>query len=300
MDEKGQILFLKKALRAEIAAFCRGGAGTWKEAISDTVNDIRARRWQAVFFGGTLRSLLWSRVRESAPGRPRDIDIVTQGARLSDLEIAFKPYIVRNTRFGGLKLERVGSHAGLQKWEFDIWPLEETHAIKESGRRFPMFRDLPETTFFNVESIAVDVWARRGTGRRIFSKDDQFFKGIINRTIEVNNWSNPFPELCVVRALVMASQLEWKIGPKLLRFLGEYGLRMSQADFERIQEAHYGLVRLQGGAFKRAMEGVADAIDRNEKNAVELVLPSRLALWPEDEDHAHRLWITSVATAGKR
>src|ERR1035437_1078187 len=300
MDEKLQILFLKKALRAEIAAFCRSGGGTWKEAISETVRHIRGQKWDAVFFGGTLRSLLWSRVKENAPGRPRDIDIVMHGARISELERVFEPYIKRHTRFGGLKLSRSGLRPGSERWEFDIWPLEETYAIKESGKKFPAFRDLPETTFFNVESIAVDVWAKKGRGRKIYSKDDQFFKGIINRTIEVNNERNPYPGLCVVRALVMASQLEWKIGHRLLRFLYEHGVQMSEKDFEQIQEEHYGLVRLRGGVFKKAMEGVLDAINRDEKGAVELVLPSRLALWPEDEDHAHRLWIRSVSNVAKK
>lgn len=299
MGEKAQILFLKNVLKAEIAAFCRSSSNPWKEAVSATVNDIRQKQWQAVFFGGTLRSLLWSRVRENVPGRPRDVDIVTEGARLDDLEKLFRPYIVRHTRFGGLKLERVGSLVGSRKWEFDIWPLEETFALKESGKKFPNFRNLPETTFFNVESIAVDIWARRGSERRVFSKDDQFFKGIIQRTLEVNKVENPFPDLCVVRALVMAAQLEWKIGPKLLQFLGDFGLQMSATQFETIQETHYGAVRLQRGEFKRAMEKVTDVLNRGVKEPVELMLPSRLALWPEDEEHANRLWIRSVIAAGK-
>lgn len=300
MDEKEQILFLKNALRKEISNFCRVGGGIGKEAISDTVQDIRKHKWDAVFFGGTLRSLLWSRVKEDSPGLPRDIDIVTRGASYSDLEKVFQPYIRRRTRFGGLKLLRSGSTARSREWEFDIWPLEETYAIKESGKKYPTFRDLPETTFFNVESIAVDVWSKKGRSRNIYSKDDQFFKGVINRTIEIINEDNPFPELCVVRSLVMASHLEWKVGPRLLRYLFNHGVQLSVVDFERIQEEHYGAVKLGGSVFKRAMEGVVDAIDREVKVAVELVLPSRLALWPEDEDHAHRLWIRSVASISKK
>src|SRR4051812_48642791 len=61
---------------------------------------------------------------------------------------------------------------------------------------------LPETTFFNLEAIAVDVWPQIGKARSIYSGDDQFFEGIITRTLELNRPENPFPGLCIVRSLV--------------------------------------------------------------------------------------------------
>jgi len=290
MDEEKKIGFLKKTLRAEVAAFCRNDGSPWKEAVVLTVEEIREKKWRAVFFGGTLRSLLWARVNEKSPGRPRDIDIVMQGVPLSELKKQFGPYVDRYTRFGGLKLSRGGFSQSNIKWQFDIWPLEETYALKHFGKKIPSFEDLPDTTFFNVEAVAVEVWPREGRARRIYSKDDQFFRGLINRTIEVNREETPYPELCVARALVMAAQLDWKVGPRLLRFMGLHGARMSAVDFEDVQLTHYGSVRCSGAFFKKAMERVESALDQQWAEPIELKLHSRLTLWPEDEDHAHRLW----------
>jgi hypothetical protein len=227
MADRVQIELLKKLLREEVASFCRQDEGSWRKSIADTISEIREQKWNAVFFGGTLRSLLLSRLNNNEPGRPRDIDIVMSGASLEEMRSSFEPYISRQTRFGGLQLKRVN-------WQFDVWPLKETFALKEQGVQAPTFSDLPYTTFFNVEAVAVEIWPKRGHPRRIFSGDDQFFQGITTRTIELNREENPFPKLCVVRALVMAANLQWKVGPRLLAYLGKHGEAMSPADFETI------------------------------------------------------------------
>ena len=282
MDKSKQIELLKRLLRDEVASFCRHNDADWKKAISETIDEIKERNWGAVFFGGTLRSLLLSRLSHNEPGRPRDIDIVMNGASLDELRSSFEPFISRQTRFGGLQLKRVN-------WQFDVWPLRETFALKERGVESPTFADLPTTTFFNVEAVAVEVWPQRGHPRRVFSTDDQFFRGIIDRTIEINQEENPFPELCVVRAFVMAANLQWKVGPRLLSYLGMHGDTMSPLDFESIQEKHYGKVQWRGSLFEKAMEEVRSAIQSNVTGAVELTLPGQLTLWPEDEVYQHRI-----------
>lgn len=287
MAENQQIELLKKLLRDEVAAFCRHDDADWKKSISETIDEIKERNWGAVFFGGTLRSLLLSRLSHNEPGRPRDIDIVMNGASLDDLRNSFAPYISRQTRFGGLQLKRVN-------WQFDVWPLRDTFTFKERGVESPTFADLPTTTFFNIEAIAVEVWPQRGHPRRVFSTDDQFFRGIIDRTIEINQKENPFPELCVVRALVMAANLQWKVGPRLLSYLGMHGDTMSPLDFEAIQEKHYGRVQWRGSLFEKAMEEVHSAIQRRLTGAVELSLPGQLTLWPEDDVHQQRIHLRTL------
>src|SRR4051812_33596975 len=117
MADDIQIELLKKLLRDEVASFCRNqDNSSWRKSILDTIKEIRERNWSAVFFGGTLRSLLLSRLNENEPGRPRDIDIVMSSATLEDLRSSFEPFISRQTRFGGLQLKRVN-------WQFDVWPL---------------------------------------------------------------------------------------------------------------------------------------------------------------------------------
>ncbi|MDQ8183952.1 hypothetical protein QEH53_00050 [Pelagicoccus sp. SDUM812002] len=290
MDSNVQIERLKKLLREEVASFCRQDNNSWRKSVSETISEIRERKWNAVFFGGTLRSLLISRLNENKPGRPRDIDIVMCGASLEDMRSSFKPYISRQTRFGGLQLKRVN-------WQFDVWPLKETFALRERKMEFPKFSDLPSTTFFNVEAIAVEIWPKPGRSRRIFSGDDQFFTGITTRTIEINHEANPYPQLCVVRALVMAAKLQWKIGPRLLVYLGEHGDTMSPKDFEAIQEKHYERILWPGSYFEKAMKEVRRAIERRETEAVELSLPGQLTLWPEDEVYHQRIHLRTLKAA---
>jgi hypothetical protein len=287
MDDGLQIGLLKKLLLKEVSSFCRNDKRRWKQPISATISEVREQNWEAVFFGGTLRSLLLSRLKSNSPGRPRDIDIVLNGATLNDLRQTFKTSISRETRFGGLQLKRVA-------WQFDVWPLNETYAFKEESAPSPSFEDLPSTTFFNVEAIAVEVWPKPGLSRRVFSGDDQFFHGVLDRTIEVNRLQNPFPELCVVRSIVMAANLAWKVGPRLLRYLAEYGGSMSSSDFENIQKKHYGGIQWPSLVFESAIKEIKRVLDQNPQGSVELPLPKQLTFWQEEEQYRQRIRLRTM------
>src|SRR5436190_7107253 len=90
----------------------------WKEPILEVLDRLRNSNARAVLFGGTLRSLLVSRVFERRFGRPRDVDVVIAGVPLSELEERFRELLKRRTRFGGLHLRR-------GTWQFDVWPVGE-------------------------------------------------------------------------------------------------------------------------------------------------------------------------------
>ena len=153
---------------------------------------------------------------------------------------------------------------------------------------------MPATTFLNVEAVAVEIWPQSRHPRRIFSGDDQFFRGVINRTIEINREQNPFPELCVVRALVMVANLRWKVGPRLMSYLEMHGGMMSPLDFEDIQKKHYGKIQWPGTFFEKAMIEIHLAIRRNEIGAVELTLPGQLTLWPEDDVYQQHIHLRTL------
>lgn len=290
MATASQINDLKRQLRHEVSLFCRHNNRRWKQAIATTVDEIREGHWPAVFFGGTLRSLLLSRLTHNVLGRPRDIDIVIRDTRLPDLQQQFEKYVARRTRFGGLQLQRVG-------WQFDVWPLQETHALKEAGLSHPDFHDLPRSTFFNLEAVAVDVLSRAGRPRTIYSADDQFFRGVIERVIEINREENPFPGLCVVRAIVLAGNLKWKVGPRLLRYLARVGSGMTEDEFTHIQVKHYGAAQWPVSVFSHAIEYARLHAERGDERPVELPLPKQLTFWPEEE----RPWptIRLAVTSGR-
>ena len=263
MAKENPVELLKAMLRAEVDSFCRRQDAP-REAVAEITEVIRRNGWRAVLFGGTLRSLLVSRFVHQRAGRPRDVDIVIQGPQLKILRQLFAKLITRETRFGGLQLRQA-------EWLFDVWPLDRTWAIVEDKVRLPSFAYLPRTTFLNVEAVAVDVWPTTpGQEREIYSGDDQFFRAIIDRVVEVNRIENPFPQLCVVRSLVMTHDLGFRMGPKLARYIADHGPTIPDDEMERIQEKHYGLIRVPGTLLREWIRSVCNSLDAGTERDLRL------------------------------
>jgi hypothetical protein len=281
MAEEMTVGLLKAMLREEVDSFCRRQETPW-EAVSEILETIRLHKWRAVLFGGTLRSLLISRLVHRKARRPRDVDIVIQGPPLEILRHLFEKLITRETRFGGLQLRRA-------VWLFDVWPLERTWAIVEDGVGQPSFSDLPRTTFLNVEAVAVDVWPTPGLEREIYSGDDQFFRAIIDRVVEVNRLENPFPQLCVVRSLVMTHDLGYRIGPKLARYIADHGPTIADEELEQIQEKHYGNVRVPGPLLREWIRAVCVSLDEGDEHDLRLTVAAGSLLGQVRVSDAERL-----------
>ncbi len=270
-------LSLKRALLKDVAYLCRHAERQWNEPIVKTLRDIREVGSGAVIFGGTLRSLLISRLFRRQPGRPRDVDVVVAGTTVAQLKERFRDGHARETRFGGLRIEHM-------KWQFDVWPLNRTWAFVRDNVVNPDFSALPRTTFFNLEAIAVDVWPTTlGCARKIYSGDDQFFDGILSRTLELNREENPFPELCVVRSLVMAANLDFIIGPRLAKYLTAHGRSISKNELNDVQRNHYGAIRYDGDILKKWIAQIAETVSCDGHSAVRLPVPRQLTFWPEEE-----------------
>lgn len=270
MDARLSVLDLKRMLLEEVRALFRRNGSAWKEPILEVLRDLRQSNVQAVLFGGTLRSLLVSRIFEGKPGRPRDVDVVVSGVPLSRLEEQFSDILTRRTRFGGLQLRR-------GTWQFDVWPVNETWAFRQNYTGPADFAQLPSTTTFNLEAVAVEAWSTDGRPRALFSGNDQFFDGILSRTIELNRVDNPFPELTVVRALVLASELRFKIGPRLASYIANAGPSLSEELLERVQASHYGHARMEGRTLKELIAIVARRLSHG--GSCELPVIGQLHLW---------------------
>lgn len=270
------IFMLKQLLLREVARFYKCDGRAWKVPVVSTLRELRETNLQAVFFGGTLRSLLVERVFGNHFGRPRDVDIVVSGSSVEILRSTFKDIISRETRFGGLQLRR-------DNWQFDVWPLHKTWSFVHEGIVDPEFSLLPETTFFNMEAIAVEVWPRPGRPRRIFSGDEQFFEGLLSRTLEINQATNPFPSLCVLRSLVMAASLGFRIGPGLANYITEHGRSMTAADFDALQIKHYGCRRHYGESLVSWVEYVSELYLHGETRQIRLP-GEQLQFWEDSEE----------------
>lgn len=278
MDSQPTVDELKACLRNDVAYLCHRVDRLWAEPIARTFRDLRESKSHAVFFGGTLRSLLLARMsprRMTRIGRPRDIDIVVDGINLEDLRTQFASMVSRETRFGGLQLKRL-------KMQFDVWPLKRTWSFVHDETPTPTFSDLPYTTFFNVEAIAVDVWAEPGSTRSIYSGDDQFFDGMLSRTIEINREDNPFPVLSVARSLIMASCLGFAIGPNLARYLATHGPVISTSAFETIQKKHYGQLRMAPDSMCELINEIQRKVDQGDVVPFKIPALRQLMLWPSN------------------
>jgi hypothetical protein len=282
MDEELQIAVMKRWLVEDVASFSSHDGRFWKQPVADTIKEIREHGWRAVYFGGTLRSLLLGRLEYGQSGRPRDIDIVVGGPTVDEVASQFKAHVVRRTRFGGLHLKRF-------EWEFDVWPVDETYAFREGIVASPGFEELPRTTFFNLESIAIDVWAERGRPRNVYTADDSFFQGILRREIEINNESNPFPGLCVIRAFVLCASLSWHLGPRLVGYISKFGPNLTDSDVESIQMKHYGRVELSPKDFRNALNSVQKAAEGNPHGSFKPFLPAQMTFWPEEDTVSRRI-----------
>ena len=285
---------LKKWLLQDVA-YLSGRAGVqWNIPIVETIRELRHAALPAVYFGGTLRSLLLSRILgRKRVGRPRDLDIVVADDSIQRLKQRLGGRVVRETRFGGIKVER-------DSWQFDLWPLEATWAFKQDRTLFSTFSALPDTTFFNLEAVAVDVWARPGSQRNIYAGDGRFFEGLLTKTIELNQELNPFPALCVVRSLVLAKTTGFAIGPKLASYLFAHSTSVSDGELETVQRHHYGKQRLTVRDMRRLLDFIRKSVRRDGTPArLELPLGQQLVLWDDVESRPRVKFHVVAKSAGR-
>lgn len=207
----------------------------------DTVLErVKENRWNAVLFGGVLRDLMLG-IRQH---RARDVDIVIDGVSADELQFVFRDLVFRRNRFGGLQLV----HGGLA---VDVWPLHATWAFQHLGETATSFSKLPTTTFLNIEAVAVEIATAERRPGRVFSSG--FFQSLERRVLELNFPENPFPALCVVRALVIAKKLEFSIGPRLADYIRYYTQQFSLQELMVAQRRHYGRLVLGERSIERCL-----------------------------------------------
>lgn len=212
---------------------------------------IQERQWSAVLFGGTLRDLMLF----GTSSVPRDVDIVVANATTEEIMAAFAGLTFRRTRFGGLRILNACR-------TFDVWPLPETWAFRQSTWKTPSpdFDSLTKTTFLNAEAIAVEFVAPKAKQRPIHAHG--FFESLATKTLEINFEENPFPALCVVRSLLTAARLQFSIGPKLARYLVHYGKVFPPEELESVELDHYGSCRYRASDLSSWLGVVEDQYRR--------------------------------------
>jgi hypothetical protein len=209
--------------------------------VTEVFERVRTRGWDAYVVGGTLRDLVSDSSKSGfRKVNPRDIDVVVVDVAVHDLAKCFSDMIARRTRFGGLHL--VKRIANVCEVHFDVWPLADTWAMKEYGIT-PEISQFPSTPFLNLDAVAIDLYAKPGHARAVY--ENGFYDGMAAKFIDINFERNPYPDVCAIRALIMAAKLQFALSPRLASFISS-GTNDQQLVLERLQQAqlsHYGQIR---------------------------------------------------------
>ena len=173
--------------------------------------------------GGALRDWFFHR-------QPRDLDLVVEAEEDAlNAVVAGLPH--KRNRFGGFRV--MAGHATI-----DVWTLSSTWAFRCGAIGKVSLETLPQTSFFNVDGIAF----RLTDGKVI---EHGFFDGMKRRQLAINYAENPFPDLCAIRAMVLARHYEMTLGDDVLAFIEErIAVGLTWSTSVRNQIAHYGAVRL--------------------------------------------------------
>jgi hypothetical protein len=221
---------------------------------------------------------------------PRDIDIVVLNASLQELAKCFWDMLFRRTRFGGLHL--VKNLTDIGEVHFDIWPLSETWALKHFCMPLDM-KTFVLTPFLNLDAIAIELYPKFGHQRIVIQNG--FYDGFTDKLIDINFPPNPFPDVCVVRALIMAVRLRFALSLRLASFI------LSRADetgsfaehLVKAQVSHYGHVRCPADELNSWLVSIEKQLSEG-RGRIDLDVPTtrQLELW-SDHPPMHALFCST-------
>jgi hypothetical protein len=238
-------------------------------AAVDVLKGWQERGMAPILFGGVLRDLVVLGRRHY----PRDVDVVLQRGTTEAILNDFSEQQFRLNRFGGV-------HLTLNRWAFDVWPLEKTWAFIQNRHLAPTAANLPKTTFLDVEAIAVTLNGPNRIGQII---SNGFFEAIERRCIGINYRDNPFPGLSAVRALVTASKLQFAISMDLAQYYLSAVAELGVRELIYAQELHYGKVLFRESELQLLRDYFSREAEISQQESVLLpdrYRPTQLLFWP--------------------
>ena len=184
------------------------------------------------YFGGFLRDIYLGL-------EPRDIDIIFNKTSRYQFEDLVADKVMKRNRFGGYKLNIAGITV-------DAWIIQDTNYFgpwSSPSQDYPLDREailptifnMPKTTFFNVESIVLEVYRTNDLDYNFEDSscslgfEHNFFNSCDKKVIEIQDYAlfnqkpvTPFPQLQIIRTYNLQQKLSWRIGEKLKQFLKEH------------------------------------------------------------------------------
>lgn len=217
-----------KRLRANFSAFISRRQER-PAALSEVVRVVRQRGLTVFAFGGIPRGVLNSGRRY----QPRDLDLVFEDQHFEFFESAFESFVQRRNSYGGLRLK-------IENMSVDAWPLSATWAFRTGAFSGPSFEKLPHTTFLNVDGIIVELSPKKGRARRIYEAG--FFSAWNDRILDINLRENPYPAICVARALCISRRFGFRLSHDLATYLWDVLSSEPVEELLNAQIKHYGQI----------------------------------------------------------
>jgi hypothetical protein len=266
MVESG-LEFLLERLRDRLSRLL--GAGS-RSRVALALREVRTCGHPTYLFGSVLRNLLLKRPHITL----RDVDVVVGASSIDDISRHFAAHVKRPTRFGGLHLEIHGM-------PIDLWPLNETWALRTLGGFSCDFDSLPKTTFLDIEAVTAELFPSPGKPRIIHSHG--FFKSLQSRCVDINLEENPFPDLCVVRAFLTAVRLRFSIGRRLAGYLLHHCARIPLEELVATCRHHYRHVHIVPDDFRQWIRAAKMQYRTTDVSPIELwrLQPLQLTYWAQ-------------------
>jgi len=249
---------MEDKLRMRVRRFMsdKSSYGLPRQRILQTVRESAQR---AFLCGGAVRDIMLSTSRNNLV--PRDLDIVLAYTNLEDVAAAFSEGVKRRNRYGGVSIE-------IKNWSLDIWLLNKTWAFENNYVEVAGFSDFPKTTFLDIEAVAVELFAKKGRKREIYSKG--FFEAILKRTIEINLEDNPNPTTSIVRALSVAKKLKFAIGRNLANYILHYSSRIDLQELANLYETRYPPSRFRVEDIHSCVQAIREQLRVSGKQRIKL------------------------------
>lgn len=201
--DRSKITHDRKALRDRVSRFFTKELLPNKEFVE--LKTFAENYGDVAVFGGLIRDLALG----FAYSFRSDIDVVVQGLDRAGVARLAEKYDGELNAFGGCRFS-------IGRWMFDVWPLEETWALKQMGadRIASDFPDLFATTFLNVDAAVYNF------SHPSLDLSPRFVDGIKNLKLDVNFRKTPNSKGAAVKTLRMMASTDFSLAPRLAAFLG--------------------------------------------------------------------------------
>lgn len=192
---------------------------------------------EVILIGGAVRDILYNR-------KPRDYDFVinTYG---EELDLTLTGIDIKRNNFGGYKVN-------IDNITFDIWALKDTWAFNNEDEQFNGSKeDLSKSCFFNLDSIWFDFKENKLIA-------DNFEKGINNKILDIIYEPNLYPEVCVIRAMILKNKFNLKFSRDLSAYINSW-IKSNNDYIDKLilaQRRHYKEIFLEENILEQELKCV--------------------------------------------